>query len=185
MSFANPASNAAEAAASYIARLLALLADREPLSVMDQLDVSVRAAVAGLSAEQLRRAEAPGKWSCLDVIGHLVHTEIVYGYRVRCVVAEEHPGLPGYDQDRWIAHLQEPDVDVQAALDDLAFLRRLNLRFYRRLSKSERARSGLHSERGEESVNRILDLLGAHDLVHRRQLQRIRTSMGLPKTDDT
>jgi hypothetical protein len=151
---------------------------------MEGLHSSVRATITGLSPEQLRRAEAPGKWSCMGVLQHLVHTEIVYGYRARLVLAEEHPNLPGYDQDLWVARLRDDDASGAEALGELAALRRLNLRFWRGLTKEERDRSGLHSERGEESVGRILNLIGAHDLVHRRQLQRIRASMGLKRTED-
>lgn len=178
------ASGAQDEPAAYVTRLLDLLGDREPLQVMQGLDAAVRAAVADLSSEQVRRAEAPGKWSCLQVIRHLLDTEIVYGYRVRCTVAEEHAHLPGYDQDRWAEHLHYATADVAATLNDLAYLRAMNLRFYRSLSAAERKRAGLHSERGEESVDRIFDLLGAHDLIHRRQLQRIRKSMRLAPSED-
>jgi hypothetical protein len=37
---------------------------------------------------------------------------------------------------------------------------------------------GIHSERGEESVDHGLLLLAGHDLVHRRQIERIRRAIG-------
>jgi hypothetical protein len=36
---------------------------------------------------------------------------------------------------------------------------------------------GLHAERGPESIEHLLRLLGAHDLVHRRQIDRILSSL--------
>lgn len=184
MTFTNPASGAAAAAGEYTRQLLELLGGREPLPLMQQLAARVRAAGAGLTPEQWRRPEAPGKWSCLQVVGHLVDTEIVYGYRVRCVVAHDRPALPGYDQDRWTERLRHNEADPATMVDRLAFLRAMNLEYYSGLTADERRRAGLHSERGEESVDHILRLLAAHDLVHRAQLQRVRRALGLAATDD-
>jgi hypothetical protein len=37
----------------------------------------------------------------------------------------------------------------------------------------EKARIGLHTERGEESMDLMLRMMAAHDLVHRRQIDRV------------
>ena len=58
-------------------------------------------------------------------------------------------------------------------LAQLGALRTANLRLYRSLGADQRKRAGLHSERGPESVEHILRMIGAHDLVHRRQIERI------------
>jgi hypothetical protein len=175
--------SSASSAAAYVKRLLDLLGTRDPFGVMEELEGAVRGALAGVGADDLRRAEAPGKWSLLQVAWHLVDTEIVYGYRARVTVAEDRPRVPAYDQDLWAARLHVRDAPPDAALDDLAFLRRMNLRFHRSLDEAERERWGIHAERGEESIRKMLRLLAAHDLVHRQQLQRIRVALGLPATE--
>lgn len=184
MSFTNPAGAAAKLAApAYVKSLLDVLGSRDPFDVMAQQESATRGALSGVAGEALRRPEAPGKWSLLQVVRHLVDTEVVYGYRVRLTVAENHPRIPGYDQDLWATRLHYHEASPADALDELACLRRMNLRFYRVLDDGERKRSGLHDERGEESVEKIIRMLAAHDLVHRRQLQRIRGALGLPATE--
>jgi hypothetical protein len=59
------------------------------------------------------------------------------------------------------------------ALAQLRGLRIPNLRLWRALSPEQLDRVGLHSERGPESAGQILRLMAAHDLVHRRQIDRI------------
>lgn len=181
MTFSNPAAGAKDAAAAYVKALLDLLGTRDPFDVMEELEGAVRGMVAGVPEARLRVAEAPGKWSMLQVVGHLVDTEIVYGYRVRLVLAEEQPVVPGYDQDRWAsageARAAAGTARLEELLDDLGYLRRMNLRLYRGLGAGEMERWGEHSERGAESVQKMLRLLAAHDLVHRRQLQRIRSAV--------
>ncbi len=177
MTFSNPAAGAKDAAAAYVKALLDLLGTRDPLDVMEELEGAVREMVAGVTEAKLRVAEAPGKWSLLQVVGHLVDTEIVYGYRVRLVLAEDEPRVPGYDQDRWAGAWERRaaagTAPMEELLGDLGTLRRMNLRLYRGLEAADMERWGEHAERGAESVQKMLRLLAAHDLVHRRQLARI------------
>lgn len=176
--FSNPAAGAAGAAAAYVAALVELVGGREPLAVMAELVREVRRLAAGLDAGQLATPEAPGKWSVVEVVQHLADTEIVYGYRLRATVAEDGPALAGYDQDAWATRLRYREVAFDDALEQLDALRSANLRWLRTLTPEERRRVGVHSERGEESVDHGLVLLAGHDLVHRRQIERVRRAIG-------
>jgi len=174
MSFSNPKSDAAANAGAYVASLLALLGDRDPLRVMVELPDAVEALVRGMTEEELRTPERPGKWSVMQVLQHLADTEIVYGYRWRASVAEDAPPLVGYDQDLWADRLHYHDATVREVLDEIRVMRRRNLRLLGGLSAEELDRVGMHSERGPESVRRGRDLVAAHDLLHRAQIARIR-----------
>ena len=175
--FTNPAGGTAADAAAYTAALLDLLGDRDPLAVQRTQSAALRAAVAGLTSDVLRRPEAPGKWSIVEVLQHLADTELVYGYRMRMIVAHDDPPIQGYDQDRWAGRLHYRDVDPAEALEQHDVLRRANLRFLERLAPAEWERTGIHSERGPESVRHVVRLVAAHDLLHLRQIDRIRRAV--------
>jgi uncharacterized damage-inducible protein DinB len=175
--FTNPASAASEEAARYIERLLGLLGDRDPFEVQNELVERLRELVAGLDESALRQPEAPGKWSILEVIGHLADTEVVYRYRMRMSVAQPGSAIPDYDQDLWAAGLRYNDGDLESALREIEALRAANLAWLKGLSEEEMGRAGIHQERGSESVRQIVALLGAHDLVHRNQIQRIKSAL--------
>jgi uncharacterized damage-inducible protein DinB len=177
MSFSNPAGAAGAAAAGYTAALLDLLGDRDPVEVQAETGSALWEATAGLSADDARRPEREGKWSVVAVVRHLVDSEIIYGYRMRLAIAADLPPLPGYDQDAWARRLRYEDEDLSACLDEFEALRRVNLRWLAGLEGGERERAGMHSERGEESVTRIVQLLAAHDLVHLAQIRRIRGTL--------
>ena len=171
--FANPASNAAAAAPAYVRALLDLLGPREPLEVLPELVPWLESRLHDVPAARLRRPEAPGKWSAVEVLQHLADTEMVYGVRGRLVLSELEPPIQGFDQDRWATLFHYGEIDTAPAMAQLSALRAANLGIWRSLGPAELARVGLHSERGPESLDLMLRLMAAHDLVHRRQIERI------------
>lgn len=176
MSFSNPPRYSAETAAAYVASLLELLGSQDPIDIMDRTADELQAAVSGRSDDALETPEADGKWSIVEVIQHLADSEIVYGYRMRLIVAEDEPSIPGYDQNAWASNLRYANVPVSTALSDFRALRAINLRWLQGLSDKQLDRWGMHNERGQESVQHIVKLLAAHDLVHLNQIKRILTS---------
>jgi uncharacterized damage-inducible protein DinB len=164
---------------AYVQAVLALVGDRDPLALLAEGPDRVRAAVEGIGEADARRPEAEGKWSVLQTLRHLADSEIVYGYRLRLIVAGDRPAIPGYDQDAWADRLHYHHGTVADALGDWAAMRRMTLHWLDALDEAEWDRVGLHSERGEESVRRIVRLLAGHDLVHERQVRRVRQSLGV------
>jgi DinB superfamily len=173
MTFSNPASNAAASAGAYVRALLEVLGQRDPLEVLEELDGWLDRRFAGLPEASLQRPEAPGKWSAADVVQHLADSELVLGFRMRMILTEDRPAIQGYDQDKWAGTLRYPEVPVAEARAQLRALRVANLRALRRLGPAEMQRVGMHSERGPESLGHLVKLMGAHDLVHRRQIDRV------------
>lgn len=165
--------------AAYVDALIAELGDRDPLDVLALTPSALRGATDGLSDDDARRREREGKWSVLHVVRHLADSDLVSGYRLRLVVSHDRPAISGYDQDRFADRLHYLDGTLAEALDDHAALRRMNVRWLSRLSDDERARAGVHSERGEESAERLVRLMAGHDLVHLRQIARVRTALGV------
>jgi hypothetical protein len=171
--FANPAGGAPAQANAYTAAILGALGSREPFDVLRTTPGELRRAVDGVPRALLSRPEASGKWSVLQVVQHLADTELVGGFRFRMILAQDRPKLQGYDQDLWAERLRYSDADVEAALDQFEGIRRANLAMLGRTSPAERERIGVHAERGEESVARMIRLYAGHDLVHLRQIARV------------
>jgi hypothetical protein len=178
MTFANPAG--AAAAPAYVRALLDLLGNHDPLEIAAEQLPWLERRTAGLDDATLRRPEAPGKWSVIEVIQHLADSEIVLAWRTRQILTEDRPVIQGYDQDAWARTLGYAAMPLDLALAQLRGVRAANLRLWRSLTPAERARVGMHSERGPESLDLLVRMMGAHDLVHRRQIDRVLAAAGVP-----
>lgn len=175
--FTNPASSSKEHGKAYTAAILDLLGDRKPLDVLDHTESALRAAIKGLSPKQLAAREAPGKWSITHVLQHLADSDLIWGWRLRMVLSHDRPTLTGYDQDAWADRLGYEEADPEQALREFSVVRAANLRLLRRASPADLERVGMHVERGEESVRHMMRLYAGHDLLHLRQIERIRQSI--------
>jgi hypothetical protein len=165
---------------SYGASLLSALGANDPRQVLSDTPAALRRAIAGLSPDQLSQPEAPGKWSIRSIVQHLADAELVVGFRFRMVLAHDRPSLPGYDQDLWAERLRYQTADIEAALGDFASLRLANLRLFQGAAAADLGRVMWHSERGEESLGKMIRMTAGHDLVHLRQIARVRRAVGAP-----
>jgi uncharacterized damage-inducible protein DinB len=176
--FTNPASTSVEQAAAYTTAVLDLLGARDPFDVLRGTVRTLERTLDALSPAQLTEPESPGKWSIRHVLQHLADSELVWAYRLRMVLAHDRPPLTGYDQDLWADRLHYDRADAAQAVRDMAVLRSGNLRLLTGAPPEDFTRVGVHTERGEESVERLVRLYAGHDLLHLRQIDRIRRAIG-------
>jgi hypothetical protein len=171
--YSNLAGTASEDAERYVAAVLDLLGDSDPMSVLESTVSWCAERTGGLTPAQLGDPEAPGKWSIAGVLQHLADSELVWGYRLRKVLAEDRPVLTGYDQDLWAGRLGYAAAERDRSIALFSALRDANLGLLGRATPEDLDRVGVHAERGEEPVRHMVRLYAGHDLVHRRQIQRL------------
>ena len=62
-------------------------------------------------------------------------------------------------------------------MERFAILRDSHLLLLGRLTPAQKARVGVHAERGEESVEHLVRLYAGHDILHLNQIERIRKAV--------
>lgn len=175
--FTNPAGAAIEHARAYVAAILELLGDQDPLAVLRETSNQLERFIQNTPRHVLARPETPGKWSMGQVMAHLADSDLVWGWRLRLILAQDRPPLTGYDQDRWADRLGYADMDPRDAVATFSTLRKGNLRLIDRAAPEDLQRVGIHVERGEESLAHQLKLYAGHDILHLNQLERIRAAV--------
>jgi hypothetical protein len=176
--YSNSAASTPAEISAYVQALLDILGDRDPFEVLRETPDTIRLGVRGMTEAQLSTPEAPGKWSVRQLVQHLADSELVGAFRFRMALAHDAPELPGYDQDAWARALRYENAAIEDALGDFQRLRHSNLRLLTRTTPEERQRPIHHAERGDEPLGHLIKLYAGHDLVHRKQLARIRAAVG-------
>jgi hypothetical protein len=139
----------------------------------------LKQAVAGLTAEQLAARPVAGKWSTLEVVGHLADFEVIGVDRLAAVIAETDPPLPGRDEQQFIARLAYDRRDFAEQLQLVELCRRHMTRILRTLTDADFARRGIHSEAGPLTLEQLLERVTRHLEHHVPFIEEKRRALGL------
>jgi hypothetical protein len=157
----------------YKKRIMDTLGVQAPLKVQAATPVKIEKIIKAVPAAKLGKRPAPGKWSVREILAHLADAEIVAGYRMRSVLGEPGCAIPAFDQNRWAEAEDYPKRDAKMSLRLFRTLREANLSMLKSLKPEQWKHFGIHSERGEESIERIAQMMAGHDINHFRQIEAI------------
>jgi hypothetical protein len=166
-----PSPDPVREAKAYQDLLVGLVGNDDPAAVQAATPARIRQLLTHAAA-LLTTRPAPGEWSVLECVAHILDAELVASGRYRWILAHDEPDLVGYDQDRWVDRLHQPVEGGDELLALFEPLRAANLTLWRRTPEVERERIGLHRERGPESYRLTFVLIAGHDRLHLGQAER-------------
>jgi len=162
-----------ETAQQYTQRILSHSAGQDALKLQAATPKKLERLINGVSPAKLRKKPAPGKWSVAEIIAHLADAEIVIGWRMRSILGAPGTEVQAYDQDAWNASLHYDKRDPRKDLVQQRVNREANLALLKTLTPEQWKQFGMHSERGQESIEHIVKMIAGHDLNHIQQIERI------------
>ena len=157
----------------YRKRMLSHLEGRDPLKLQAAAPAKLAKLLKGVSAAKARKRPALGKWSIAEIVAHIADTELVGGYRIRAILGQPGTQIIGFDQDAWVTALHYDKRDLRKSFEQYYGLRQANIALLKSLTPEQWKHHGLHSERGEESVETIVLMFAGHDINHFAQIERI------------
>ena len=143
----------------------------DPLEVIAATPARLRGLVDTIGGERIEQPRAPGKWSAREIVCHLADCEVAFAFRLRQTLAEERHVMQPFDQDAWAK--KYAGYSVEAALATFSALRQWNLALVRSLSAADLAKPVNHPERGDMTLQTIVETMGGHDRNHLRQVEEI------------
>src|SRR6195256_5069776 len=157
----------------YTKRVTGYVEGKQPLAVQAATAKKLERLIKGVTAAKLKKRPAPDKWSVSEILAHLADTEIVGSFRMRLILGV--PGTPivAFDQDAWVTSGHYAKRDPRQALQQFRVLRETNLALLKSLTPEQWKHYGMHSERGQESVEHIVKMFAGHDVNHLQQIQKI------------
>jgi uncharacterized damage-inducible protein DinB len=140
----------------------------------------LRRAVADLDPEQIKARPVPGTRSTLEVVCHLVDSELAWCHRMKRVIVEDRPLLIGYDETRFTAGLPYHEADLEEELALLEGMRQQMARILRGLPEATWSRTAVHNERGLMTLEEMLRAEIEHVPHHLAHILEKRKALGLP-----
>jgi uncharacterized damage-inducible protein DinB len=116
----------------------------------------LRAAVAGLTPDQLRSRPIAGKWSSLEVVCHLADCEQFFADRMKRTLGMDRPLLVGADGFRYPEPLAYQQHDLEEELALVAITRRQMARTLRLAPPEAWQRTAVHTETGLVTLRQLL-----------------------------
>lgn len=145
----------------------------KPLAVQGATARKLERLIKGVATTKLRKRPAPDKWSASEIVAHLADAEIVIGYRMRLILGTPGVAIAAYDQDSWATSGHYDRRDPLQSIEQFRAIRDTNLALLKSLAPRQWTHHGIHSERGLETLERIVQVTADHDMTHLQQIERI------------
>jgi uncharacterized damage-inducible protein DinB len=142
-----------------------------PLEVIGQTPGRLAELLETVGPQRAEVAPAPGKWSVRDILCHLADAELVFAFRLRQTLAEDHHLIQPFDQDRWAKSYAR--CDARLALATFSATRGWNQVLIGGVKPADLARPVTHPERGTMTFQTIIETMAGHDRNHIKQIEAI------------
>lgn len=136
---------------------------------------ALRAAVAGLSEDQLDTPYRPGGWTVRQVVHHVPDSHMNAYVRFKWALTEDNPTIKPYQEAAWAELADTRLAPVAVSLDLLEAIHRRWLVLLEAMPPEEFARPLTHPVNGPMTVDRLLQIYawhGRHHVAHVTELRR-------------
>jgi hypothetical protein len=137
----------------------------------------IKSAISGLDDMQLDTPYRDGGWTARQVVHHLADSHMNAYLRFRWLITEDYPTIKTYDQDVW-AGLPDSRLPVDSSIEILEGLHHRWAVMLDSLPDDAWSRKGMHPERGEVTLDDLLEIYSGHGAHHARQITDLRARKG-------
>lgn len=146
-------------------------ADREGwIGVLEGAPDDLRAALTGLSQEQLDTPYRAGGWTVRQLVHHLPDSHLNSYLRFKWALTEDAPVIKPYFEARWAELPDTSRTPVAVSLDLLTALHARWVVLLRAMSAADFARSFVHPETGAQTLQESLAYYAWHTRHHLAQI---------------
>ena len=138
----------------------------------------MRAAVKGLNDAQLDTPYREGGWTVRQVVHHVPDSHLNAYVRLKLALTEEKPTIKPYDEAKWANLADTRSTPVEVSLSLLSSVHERMDRIWRSLQQEQFARTLVHPEHGERTVDWLLFLYEWHGKHHTAHITELRKEKG-------
>lgn len=123
--------------APYYAKYISLVTEGDILAAMEQQPDEVSRIASAFPAGREQHRYEKGKWSVREVLGHLLDSERVFGFRAFCFSRGEKAPLPSFDENMYVERSHYDEAPLAELVAAFHALRKSNIAFLRRLEENQ------------------------------------------------
>ena len=138
---------------------------------------ALRAAVRGLTHEQLETPYRSGGWTVRQVVHHVVDSHLNAYTRLRLALTEETPTIRPYDEARWAELTDARQMDVEVSLTLLDALHGRFVALLQSLGEADWHRRYVHPSSGEHTLDYLLEMYAWHGRHHVAHVTALRSRL--------
>jgi len=150
---------------------------QEFLTDIEQAPARLRAALHGLSDDQLNTPYRDGGWTLRQVAHHLPDSHMNSYIRFKLALTEDQPTIKPYEENLWAELPEAKHAPVESSLALLDSLHQRWMLMLRKLSDSDWKRTFRHPAMGEVSLEKNLALYSWHGRHHVAHITSLREKM--------
>jgi uncharacterized damage-inducible protein DinB len=152
---------------------------RQMIDAIARTPSNLRAAVRGLSDDQLDTPYRAGGWTLRQVVHHVPDSHMNAFIRVKLGLTEDVPTIKPYDEAAWAKLADAKDTPVETSLTLLDALHERWLTLLRAMAPADFERTLNHPDwDAPMSLDTVLALYAWHGPHHTAQITGLRTRMG-------
>jgi uncharacterized damage-inducible protein DinB len=151
---------------------------KEHISNIEQTPARLRAAVRGLSDQQLDTPYREGGWTVRQVAHHVPDSHMNAYIRFKLALTEDEPTIRPYLEDRWAELPDSKQTPIEVSLALLEALHQRWTLVLRNISDADWKRNFRHPDMGLLSLEKTLALYSWHGRHHVAHITRLRDKMG-------
>jgi len=148
------------------------------ISDIKQTPSRLRAAVDGLSEQQLDTPYRPGGWTVRQVVHHLPESHMNAYVRMKLALTEDNPTIKPYDEARWAETPEVRGTPIAISLTLLEALHQRWVTLLKALGPADFARTFIHPESGPWTIGRYVGPYAWHGKHHVAHITSLRQRMG-------
>src|SRR5260370_16441784 len=139
---------------------------RDGIDAIAQTPARLKAAIAGLSPEQLDTPYRPGGWTVRQVIHHLPDSHMNSYVRFKLALTEDEPTIKPYDEALWAKLNDSQETPIEVSLTLLEALHKRWFTLLRGIRSQDFARRLNHPEPGTMTLDDVLTTSSGHGRHH-------------------
>jgi hypothetical protein len=145
---------------------------------IEKTPAALRAAIKGLSLQQIETPYRDGGWTVRQVVHHVPESHMNAYIRFKLGLTEDTPTIKPYEEDRWAKTGDVQSTPLEVSLTLLDSLHDRLVRLLRSLKPEEWKRQFNHPEMGPMPLEKNLALYAWHGRHHVAHITELRKRMG-------